>query len=56
MTSTVWIEKLKVSELKEELKKHGLPVSGKKVDLVERLRAHLESKVRHLVRILIPCF
>jgi hypothetical protein len=31
------LQKLKVVELKEELRKHGMPVSGKKADLVERL-------------------
>ena len=30
-------QKLTVVELKEELRKHGMPVSGKKADLVERL-------------------
>ena len=34
---------LKVSELKEKLKELGLPLSGKKSDLVERLTASNEK-------------
>uniref|UniRef100_A0A673G652 SAP domain-containing protein n=1 Tax=Sinocyclocheilus rhinocerous TaxID=307959 RepID=A0A673G652_9TELE len=34
---------LQVAELKMELKLRGLPVSGTKTDLIERLKAHQES-------------
>lgn len=46
MPSTDWAA-MKVVELKEECKKRGLAVSGKKADLVERLEAYsAENEVR----------
>lgn len=46
MASTDWIAGLKVAELKDELKKRGLPVAGKKAELAERLTAFvLEHEV-----------
>ncbi|KAJ8413629.1 hypothetical protein AAFF_G00081360 [Aldrovandia affinis] len=36
------LEEMKVAELKLELKSRGLPVSGTKTDLIERLRPHQE--------------
>ncbi|KAJ8363859.1 hypothetical protein SKAU_G00126900 [Synaphobranchus kaupii] len=36
------LEEMKVAELKMELKLRGLPVSGTKTDLIERLRPHQE--------------
>ncbi len=38
------IDNLKVADLKAELKKLKLPVSGKKIDLVARLREALIGK------------
>lgn len=43
MSSTDWIAQLKVAELKEELKKRGQPVSGKKAELAERLEAYVKA-------------
>ncbi|XP_050961236.1 myocardin-related transcription factor B isoform X2 [Labeo rohita] len=37
------LDEMKVPELKMELKLRGLPVSGTKTDLIERLKAHQES-------------
>ncbi|XP_035261092.1 myocardin-related transcription factor B isoform X1 [Anguilla anguilla] len=37
------LEEMKVAELKMELKLRGLPVSGTKTDLIERLRPHQEA-------------
>lgn len=34
---------MKVSELREELKKRGQPVSGKKSELVERLTEYIKE-------------
>lgn len=47
-----WIDSLKVAELKDELKKRGLTVAGKKAELVERLRAHVSEQEDAQVRIL----
>lgn len=41
MMSDVDIKKLKVTELREELKKHGLDTKGKKEQLVKRLENFL---------------
>jgi hypothetical protein len=41
-----WIATLKVADLKEELRKRQLPVSGKKQELVERLAAVVADEVR----------
>ncbi|KAK7168129.1 hypothetical protein R3I94_002243 [Phoxinus phoxinus] len=37
------LDEMKVAELKMELKLRGLPVSGTKTDLLERLKSHQES-------------
>jgi len=44
MGATAWIAKLKVVELKEELKQRGLAVAGLKKDLVDRLTAAVEAE------------
>ena len=47
MPNTDWLAELKVVELKEECKKRGLAVSGKKAELVERLEEYIaENEVR----------
>ena len=38
-----WIHELKVAELKDELKKRGQPVSGKKAELADRLEAYVKE-------------
>ena len=51
MTKTDWINELKVVDLKEELKKRGQPVAGKKSELIERLEAYInehEQQVRSI--------
>jgi len=40
---TEWIAGLKVVELKEELKKRGLPYSGNKAVLAQRLSEYVEA-------------
>jgi hypothetical protein len=40
LASSIAFAKMTVLELKDELRKRGLSVSGKKTDLIERLQAH----------------
>jgi hypothetical protein len=47
-----WIDSLKVAELKDELKRRGLTISGKKAELAERLRAFVSEQEDAQVRIL----
>lgn len=44
MVDVEWISSLKVAELKDELKKRGLPVTGKKNDLANRLKEYEEEQ------------
>lgn len=47
MPSLDWIQELKVTDLKEELKNRGQPVAGKKAELIARLEAYVkENEVR----------
>jgi apoptotic chromatin condensation inducer in the nucleus len=43
MSSTAWIQELKVAELKDELKKRGQPVAGKKAELAARLEEYVKE-------------
>lgn len=47
MAGADWVEGLTVVKLKEQLKKRGQPVSGKKAELVERLQQYI---AQHEVR------
>ncbi|XP_064614355.1 SAP domain-containing ribonucleoprotein-like isoform X2 [Liolophura sinensis] len=42
------LSSLKVADLKKELKERGLPCSGNKTELIERLQAHLEADTEDL--------
>ena len=44
--STDWIDELRVVDLKEELKKRDLAISGKKAELAARLLEAVEKEVR----------
>lgn len=41
MLTCVWFATFQVTELKQELKKRGLSVDGKKSDLIERLQTSI---------------
>ncbi|KAL4443940.1 hypothetical protein ABPG75_011677 [Micractinium tetrahymenae] len=43
MPGTDWVEKLTVAKLKDELKKRGQPVAGKKAELVARLQEYISQ-------------
>ena len=43
MSSTDWIQELKVVELKEELKKRDQPIAGKKAELAARLEEYVKE-------------
>jgi len=44
MASADWIYSLKVTELKAELKKRGLIITGNKAELVERLETYVKDQ------------
>jgi hypothetical protein len=49
MPGTEWVSGLTVAKLKDELKKRGQAVSGKKAELVARLTEHItEHEVRQI--------
>lgn len=43
MPGTEWVADLTVAKLKDELKKRGQPVVGKKAELAERLEAYVKE-------------
>ena len=43
MPGTEWVSELTVVKLKDELKKRGQAVSGKKADLVARLEEYIKQ-------------
>jgi hypothetical protein len=50
-----WVGSLRVEDLKKELKKRGLPISGKKADLAERLLSFLKEEVMPRALALLLC-